>query len=185
MIYVGHSKFRWHPMCAILRAIEPIRSQFARIALVGYGWSALPPWATAMQLEDAYYSDVEYLQELNVELLEPVPFESVIDWMSKASFNPVISRPTFSVLRLVTPRFFETPAANTVPIFGLDAEYAAEIYGPDAAELVMRGDGSELFVDMIRQPAHYDQLVRGIRQHLAAHHNHTVRLRELIDIIEA
>ncbi|HKF05554.1 MAG TPA: hypothetical protein VKB49_24765, partial [Candidatus Sulfotelmatobacter sp.] len=128
---------------------------------------------------------VEYLQKLDVELLEPVPFESVIDWMSMASFNPVISRPTFSALRLVTPRFFETPAADTVPIFGLDAQYVAEIYGPDAAELVMRGDGTELFLDMIRRPEHYDQLVCGIRQHLATHHSQAVRLRQLIDIIEA
>jgi hypothetical protein len=185
MIYVGHSKFRWRPMHKILRAIEPIRSQLGRIALIGYGWAALPPWATAMQLEDAYYSDAAYLRELDVEVMEPIPFESVIDWMSKASFNPVVSRPTFSALRLVTPRFFETPAASTVPVFALDAEYVAEIYGPDAVELVIRGDSPELFVDMIGRPAHYSQLVRGIRQHLAIHHSQTVRLKELIDIIEA
>jgi hypothetical protein len=185
MIYVGHSKFRWRPMHNILRAIEPIRSQLARIALVGYGWAALPAWATAMKLEDAYYSDLQYLQKLNVDLLEPIPFETVIDWMSKASFNPVISRPTFSALRLVTPRFFETPAADTVPIFGLDAEYVAEIYGPNASELVMRSDGTELFVDMIRRPAHYNELARSIREHLASHHSQIVRLRELIDIIQA
>src|SRR5260370_16494865 len=95
MMYVGHSKFRWHPMSAILRAIQPIRSQLARIALVGYGWAALPPWATAMQLEDAYYSDLEYLQKLDVELLDPVPFESALDCISNPTFNPLITHPTF------------------------------------------------------------------------------------------
>lgn len=185
MIYVGHSKFRWRPMHAILRGIEPIRSRLARLALIGYGWRELPPWAVHMHLEEAYYSDVEYLRKLKVEIMDPIPFESVIDWMSRASFNPVISRPTFSALRLVTPRFFETPAASTVPIFGLDAEYVAEIYGPDASELVMPGEGRELFVDIMRRPAHYQQLVRGIRHHLTAYHSQTVRLKELLDIIEA
>jgi hypothetical protein len=185
MIYIGHSKFRWRPMHAIFRAIEPIRPRLARIALVGYGWNALPPWAAPMHLEDAYYSDAAYLRQLGIEVIDPIPFESVIEWMGKASFNPVVSRPTFNALRLVTPRFFETPAASTIPIFGLDAEYVAEIYGPDALELVMRGDGPELFEDMIGRPAYYRRLVRGIRRHLATCHSQTVRLKELIDLIEA
>jgi hypothetical protein len=185
MIYIGHSKFRWRPMHSILRAIEPIRSRLARIALVGYGWAKLPAWAKLMDLEDAYYSDSEYLRKLGVEVMDPIPFQSVIDWMGKAAFNPVISRPTFNTLRLVTPRFFETPAASTVPVFGLDAEYVAEIYGPDAIELVMCGDNPELFEEMLGRPAHFNGLVRGIRQHLAIHHNQEVRLNELIDIIES
>jgi len=185
MIYIGHSKFRWHPMQSILHAIEPIRPRLARIALVGYGWAELPPWAKLMHLEDAYYSDAEYLRKLEVEVMDPIPFESVIDWMSKATFNPVISRPTFNALRLVTPRFFETPAASTVPVFGLDAEYVAEIYGPDAVELVMRGNGPELFEDILGRPAHYNRLIRGVRQHLATHHSQIVRLKELIEIIDA
>ncbi len=32
MVYVGHSKFRWHPMQAVLRAIEPVREQVGRAA---------------------------------------------------------------------------------------------------------------------------------------------------------
>ena len=185
MVYIGHSKFRWRPMQGILRAIEPIRPRLARIALVGYGWAELPPWAKFMHLEDAYYSDAQYLRKLEVEVKDPIPFRSVINWMSKATFNPVISRPTFNALRLVTPRFFETPAASTVPVFGLDAEYVAEIYGPDAIELVMRGNGAELFEDILSRPTHYSRLIRGIRQHLATHHSQIVRLNELIEIINA
>ncbi len=185
MIYVGHSKFRWCPMHAVLRAIQPVRRQLGRVALVGHGWDALPPWAVPMQLEDAYYSDTAYLRQLDVDVLPPIPFETVIDWMGKALFNPVITRPTFSALRLVTPRFFETPAANTIPIFGLEPEHVAEIYGPDAGELALRDDGGQMFVDMMCRPEHYGGLVRGIRQHLAAHHSQIVRLRELIEIIES
>src|SRR5262249_11253588 len=109
MIYLGNSKFRWHPMHQVLKALEPIRNQLGLIGLVGYGLDSLPPWAVPMQLEHAYYTDSAYLRKLQAEVKSPVRFEHVIGWMSKAIFNPVISRPTFHYMRLVTPRFFETP----------------------------------------------------------------------------
>jgi hypothetical protein len=118
-------------------------------------------------------------------MLPPVPFERVIDWMGNATFNPVITRPTFGALRLVTPRFFETPAANTFPVFGLDPEHVAEIYGADAAELALRDDSGQMFIDMMCRPQHYSRLLGGIRNHLATHHSQVVRLRELIEIIES
>jgi hypothetical protein len=185
MIYIGHSKFRWHPMHAVLRAIEPVRPRLDRVALVGHGWDALPAWAVPMQLEAAYYSDTAYLRNLDVEVLPPVPFETVIDWMGKAMFNPVITRPTFGALRLVTPRFFETPAANTIPVFGLEPGHVAEIYGPDAAELALRDDGGQMFIDMMCRPQHYSRLLSSIRHHLTTYHGQIVRLRELIEIIES
>jgi len=185
MIYVGHSKFRWRPIHSVLRTIAPVRSQLGRIALVGHGWGTLPAWAAPMHLEDAYYSDTAYLDALGVEILEPVPFETVIDWMSKATFNPVVTRPTFAEMRLVTPRFFETIAADTFPVFSLHAEHVAEIYGPNAVELALRDDSGEMFVEMQRRPRHYEKLVRGIREHLATYHTQVVRLQELIDIIES
>src|SRR5713226_831070 len=162
MIYIGHSKFRWRPMLNVLRAIEPIRARVGRVGLVGYGWSSLPPWASPMKLEAAYYSDPAYLGELKAEVLDPVPFEHVIQWMSKAVFNPVISRPTFSAMRLVTPRFFETPAASTIPVFGQDEAHVEEIYGVRAAELVLRDDGSERLLAMVQRPQHYASIVDDI-----------------------
>jgi ferritin-like metal-binding protein YciE len=42
-----------------------------------------------------------------------------------------------------------------------------------------------MFVDMQRRPRHYENLVRGIREHLATYHTQVVRLQELIDIIES
>ena len=186
MVYVGHSKFRWRPMQSILQAIEPVRAQLGRIALVGHGWAALPAWAAAMHLENAYYSDCDYLRKLKIEILKPIPFEAVIDWMSTATFNPVITRPTFEALRIVTPRFFETPAANTFPIFGLDAEYVSEIYGPAGKELVVSSErGGSTLLNMIENPHCYIELIEDIRHHLAGHHTQLIRLAELIEIIES
>ena len=185
MIYLGHSKFRWGPMHRVLQAIEPIREQVGRVGLVGYGWAALPPWAAAMKLEDAYYSDPLYLAKLGADIMDPVPFSRVIEWMSKAVFNPVISRPTFSTMRLVTPRFFETPAANTIPVFGLDEGHVQEIYGECAAELVLGSDAPERLLDMVQRPDHYAELVADIRRRLGEHHSQCARLLELIDIVES
>jgi hypothetical protein len=114
MVYVGHAKFRYGPMARVLRAVEPIRERFGRIALVGHGWDAIPSWATWMKIEDYFYTDQDYLRKMGVEFVQPIPFEQVIDWMSKGIFSPVIYRPLFSHLRLVTCRTFETPAAPVV-----------------------------------------------------------------------
>lgn len=186
MLYVGHCKFRWRPMHRVLRAMEPIREQLGRIGLVGVGWGSLPWWATPMQLEDVYYSDGAYLRKLGVEVMPPIPFEQVIDWMSKAVFNPVLLRPTFNHLRFVNPRMFETVAANTIPLFGLDERHVQEIYGEPALELtVADGNLHEKILDMVRRPDHYAEIVKRIRRHLSENHSHAARLQELIRIVES
>ena len=185
MLYVGHSKFRWRAMERVLRAAEPIRDQVGRIGVVGHGWDALPPWAAPMKMEDAYYTDTEYLRKLQVEALPPIPFQQVIQWMSKAKFNPILSRPTFVRMRIVTPRFFETPAADTFPLFNLDDAYANEIYGKAALELVLpEMNPHEKIADMLDRPEHYAGIVHRIRGRLAAEHSQQQRLKELIRIIE-
>jgi hypothetical protein len=186
MLYVGNSKFRWAPMERVLKAIEPIRKEVGRLGVVGHGWDALPAWAVPMKMEDAYYTNVAYMKELGVEFLAPVPFKQVLPWMSKATFNPVVSRPTFNRMRLVTPRFFETPAASTIPLFGLDDAYVAEIYGDAALELVLPAEGGESKVlDVLRRPHYYAEIVRGIREHLVKNHSQAARLKELIEIAQS
>jgi Glycosyl transferases group 1 len=185
MVYVGHSKFRWWPMYRVLQAIEPIREQVGRVALVGHGWDALPPWATWMQIEDYFYTDQAYLRKLGVEFVPPVPFEQVIPWMSRSMFSPVIYRPLFSHLRFVTCRTFETPAANTIPLLGLDTAYVKEIYGERAVELVLPEEQPhEKILDLLRRPEYYAEIVQAIRRHLAEKHSYTARLQQLVDIVK-
>jgi len=186
MLYVGHSKFRWGPMSRVLEAIEPVREVVGRLGVVGHGWGRLPEWAVPMQMEDAYFTDQATMQRLGVEVLDPVPFEHVVDWMSRATFNPVISRPTFVQLRIVTPRFFETPAANTIPLFGFDSAHVQEIYGEGGLELVLPDKNAEEKIrDIVERTDHYAEVVCGIRKHLAAQHSQETRLKELIEIIES
>jgi hypothetical protein len=183
MIYVGSNWFRWRALRRVLQAIEPIRKQIGRIGLVGHDWGAIPYWVASPLREDAYYTDPGYLTQLGVEIMPAVPVEQVISTMGQGVFNPVLVRPTFNHLRLLNPRLFETPAASTIPLFGLDKAYVQEVYGERAGDLVLGEDASEQIVDVLRRPEHYAQIVQQIRRHLAENHTYDVRLQELIDIV--
>ena len=185
MYYVGHNWFRWRPMRAILEAIEPVRDRLGRLGIVGHGWDQLPPWANRTISADAYYSEPEYLRRLCVEAFPPILFGAVIQHMSKGVFMPVIYRPLFNHLRLVTCRTFETIAANTIPLFGMDESYVREFYGEDAAEFVLpREKPHEKILDMVTRPEHYAEKVTSIRARLAERHSYQQRIRELIQIVE-
>src|SRR5262249_20136943 len=139
-----------------------------------------------LQLEHAYFSDPGYLGRLGVEVLAPVRFGEVIRWMSKATVNPVLLRPLFAHLRFVTPRLFETPAANTIPLFVLEPAHVREIYGEAGLELVLPEDcPHEKVLDLVRRPERYAAVVREVRQHLAEKHSHAARFRRLLEIIES
>jgi hypothetical protein len=185
LLYVGHSKFRWQPMMRVLKALEPIRDRLGRVGLVGRGWDAPPKWASTMEIEEHYASDPAYLKALDVEVLPSVPFGTVIPTMSRSVANIVVTRPTFSHLRLVTPRLFETPAA-TIPLFSLDPDHARDIFGEAALELVLpEHDPEEKLLDIICRPRYYADVTQSLRQHLAAHHSYAARLWELLAIVEA
>jgi hypothetical protein len=184
MVYVGHSKFRWRPMQRVLEAVEPVRTELGPLAIIGHGWDTLPPWAGPMQMESAYFSDYEYLRRLNVRILPPISAHAVIPWMSKALFNPVIYRPLFDHLRFVTCRTFETFGAATLPLFGLDKTYIAEIYGERAVDLMLPAeDGAAKIRDIASRPQHYSSIVYEVRRHLAEKHSYRTRVKELINII--
>jgi hypothetical protein len=185
MYYVGHNWFRWRPMKVILDAIAPIRDQLGRLALVGHGWDRPAPWASPSIAQDAYFYDTEYLKRMRVEADPPIMFGAVIDNMSKGVFMPVIYRPLFNELQMITCRTFETLAANTIPLFAIDERDVREFYGDRAAELVMpRENAHEKILDMVSRPEHYAGVVADIRSALARKHSYQERIRELIRIVE-
>src|SRR5262245_9729691 len=179
MIYVGNNWFRWKALDRVLRAIEPIRDKVGRVALVGQDWAAMPWWVPSPLREQAYFTDTEYLRRLDIELREPITVDRVIPTMSTAVFNPVLLRPIFDHLGLVSCRTFETPAANTIPLFTQDAEYVKAIYGERATGLILRDSkaASEQILDILRRPGEYGEIVRDIRRHLAEKHSYAVRLQ--------
>ena len=65
----------------------------------------------------SHYVDRDYLKRIGVEALPAVPYQQVTDTINKGVFNPVVYRPLFEELGMVTCRTFETPAAGTIPLF--------------------------------------------------------------------
>jgi glycosyltransferase involved in cell wall biosynthesis len=186
IVYVGHSKFRWHGMSQMLRAVAPVRGEVGRIGLFGYGWDKQPDWAETLRMEDVYRVDYDYMKELRVEAIPPVPFAQVISTMSRGSINPVVYRPLFEHLGFVTCRTFENVAAGTIPLFLLNADYVRGIFGDAAADnLMLAGDRQQdKVVDVLRRPQHYAEIVQGIRREFRQRHTPEARLRQLIEIIE-
>lgn len=184
MVYVGHSKFRWPPMLRVLKAVEPVRERVGRMVVVGHGWDEMPKWAKPMQMEEAYFTDKEYMRHMGLEVVQPIPSDQVIGWMSRAVFNPVIYRPLFEELSLVTCRTFETPGAATIPLFGLGSDYVEEIYGSSAQELRLPEEEPEGKIrDLFERPGHYRDVIEEIRCHLRQQHSYKTRIRDLVDIV--
>src|SRR5262249_996026 len=155
-LYVGNSKFRWSAVSQVLAAIAPVRTRLGRVAIVGHGWDKLPAWAEPMNMQAAYYTDPELLRRLDVELLPPVPFTDVVCTMNRGLLSPVLTRPTFNELKFVTPRYFETPAAGSIPLFVIDRSHVQEIYGQAALELALPPDNAaDKIEDVLDRPEHY------------------------------
>src|SRR5262245_46595304 len=127
MSYVGNNWFRWRNLRRVLDSVAPVRERVGPITIVGNGWDRPAPWAKAILPEDAYYSDPDYLRHLGVQVVPPVRFDEVIGWMSRGVFSPVIYRPLFDHLQLVTCRTFETPAANTIPLFCQEPRFVSDV----------------------------------------------------------
>ena len=89
-------------------------------------------WMEWDDIKANYYVDRDYLKRIGVEALPAVPYQQVTDTINKGVFNPVVYRPLFERLGMVTCRTFETPAAGTIPLFLLDRDYVTEIFGERA-----------------------------------------------------
>ncbi len=186
MMYVGSNWFRWRPLRRVLQVIEPIRDRVGRIGLIGEGWSSVPERHDRALLDLAHYSEPDYLKRLDVEVLPPVRFDHVVEEMGRAVFSPVIYRPLFDQLQLVTCRTFETPAAGALPLFTQGRDFVTEVYGDEAEELILPDErGHEKILDLLRRPEYYADIVRGLRRRLAEKHCYELQLKQLIEIVRS
>jgi hypothetical protein len=153
---ISSQQFRWRNLERVLRTVEPIRERVGRMAIVGNGWNRPAPWANPVLPEDAYRTDPQFLQRLGVEVVPPISFGKVIGWMSRGLFSPVIYRPLFDYLNLITCRTFETPAANTIPLFCQEHPFVHDIYGDVGLELVLsKTSPQDKIADFFERPQHY------------------------------
>jgi hypothetical protein len=168
----------------VLRTVETVIQRVGRLALVGNGWDRPAPWTKPVLPEDAYRHDPAYLRRLGVEVIPPIRFDEVIGWMSRGLFSPVIYRPLFDHLNLVTCRTFETPAANTIPLFCQKGDFVADVYGPAGLELVLPEYRPEdKIADLFERRPHYLQVVRELRHVLAQRYSYAARIKELLEVL--
>jgi hypothetical protein len=184
MVYVGNNWFRWRSLSRVLDSIEPVLERVGPLALVGNGWDSPAPWAKPVLPEDAYYRDSEYLRRLGVRVMPPIRFDEVVGWMSGGVFSPVIYRPLFDHLQLVTCRTFETPAANTIPLLCQERGFVADVYGPAGLELLLPRDGPhEKILDLVENRPRYIEVVRELRDVLRSRYSYAARVKELVEIL--
>lgn len=183
MVYVGNNWFRWRRIRRVLDAVASVRDQVGRIGLVGQGWDR-PDWGGPIEAEEAYFTDREYLEHLGVEIMPPIRFDDVIDTMSQGLFSPVVYRPLFDHLGMVTCRTYETMAANTIALLALDEDHVREIYGEPAVELLLpKTQPEQKILDFVRRPEHYLSIVEDVRTRLRERYSYKARLLELVEIM--
>src|ERR1044071_6937119 len=104
--------------------------------------------------------------------------------MSRGLFSPVIYRPLFDHLNLVTCRTFETPAANTIPLFCQDEQFVSDVYGPAGLELILPAGKSApgKIIDLFERRQHYLEVVRELRDVLNTRYPYAARITELLEI---
>jgi len=184
MVYVGHNWQRWSQVGRLLEGLEPVREQLGSICLAGCDWDKRPEWAIQQGIKGADL-DPELLKRLGVEAKLPIPYDKVAEFTSRARFSPVIHRPLFNHLRMVTNRTFSTFCADTIPILMLPEDMIRAVYGPQARALAVGDDVAGKLSDMMRRPEVYWDAVLKTRAHLAERHSFSRRFAELMAILES
>ena len=159
MVYVGNNWFRWRSLIAFCKSSSRCAIQLA----VWCSWAQAGTGLRSGGLIISHKVLLEiaaYLKQLGVEVIPPIRFDNVLSWMSRGLFNPVIYRPLFDHLQLVTCRTFETIAANTLPLFCQKPEFVSDVYGPAALELVLPEHRPEdKIMDLFERTQHYARVV--------------------------
>jgi hypothetical protein len=183
MVYVGNNWQRWSQMRSLLKAIEPISPRFGPICLAGWAWDYRPDWAAELGVQ-GIDTDPAMLQQMGVELKGNISFDQVIPFVSQARFCPVIHRPLFNHLGIVTNRTFETFCSDTVPLLMLPDQMIESIYGPAARLLAVGEDVASHIQDIMCRPEAYWDAILKTRAHLADHHSFQRRFQELMTILD-
>jgi hypothetical protein len=183
VVYVGNNWQRWSQLGPFLESVEPVKEEVGPVCLTGWDWAARPEWAIDLGLQGVDV-DTALLERVGAETEWPVPFDEVVEALGRGRFTPVVHRPLFNRLGLVTNRTFESFCADTLPVLLLPPELVEPLYGPPALRLVPGEDVGEHLVDALRRPEAYWDAVLATRAHLAAHHSFERRFEELVAILD-
>jgi hypothetical protein len=177
-MYIGSNWQRWDQVRKFLLEYEPVRARIGRACLMGWDWDRRPEFAVRLGLK-GIDTDASLLAELDVQVHGGVRFDELTRLLSKARFVPVLHRPLFRRLGLVTVRTFETFYADALPVLMLPRDLVAAIYGEAALKLVPGGSLAEHLIAAMKRPEDHWDAVLKTRSHLARHHSFVQRLSEL------
>ncbi len=177
MQYVGNNWFRANALLDLFAAARQALPG-ARLRVRGRGWdgTSLPG------LEHGTHADPGKLAALGVTVARPAPFGGVVDAMGEALLAPVLVRPVLSRLRLLTPRMFETAAADTIPLYNEADRHIAELYRDDGLLCLGRSPAEQLagvFADAPR----YQAQAAEVRAHLLERYSYEENLRALRQLL--
>lgn len=178
VIYVGSNWQRWTQVRAFLDGYRHAADRIGQLCLAGWDWTERPKWAVDLGIAGVD-TDPELLADLRVEVRMGIRFDHVAPLLAQGRFAPVIHRPLFRELGLVTNRTFETFEADTVPVLMLPPDTAEAIYGPAARRLVAGDDLAAHLVGLLDDPVGTWDAVLATRAHLAKHHSIAGRLQQL------
>src|SRR5439155_18362333 len=182
MAYVGNNWQRWSQMRSLLKSIEPIKQRVGPICLAGWAWDHRPDWAAELRVS-GIDTDPAMLRQMGVELRSNMSFDQVIPFVSRAKLCPVIHRPLFNHLGLVTNRTFEAFCSVTIPLLMLPDRMIESIYGPAAHVLAVGEDVACHVQDVLRRPEIYWDAILKTRTYLADRHSFQRRFDELSAIV--
>lgn len=169
-------------MRVLLEAVEPLRDRLGPLCLAGTGWDHRPERA-AKKAVSGVEVDPALLERAGVAVRPAVRFDETIPLMGQGRFCPVILRPLFHHLGLVSNRAFETFCADTIPLLLLPEEMVEGVYGPEALPLTAGSDVTARLDDMMRRPEFYWSAVLKTREYLAKRHSYQQRFQELLAIL--
>jgi hypothetical protein len=187
IVHVGHNWWRWREVSrCLLPAFERIRPQIGGICFIGQWWGDTPAGATESHLDVAFGFDSEWFKRLGIDVRAAVPYTDVLSAMSEGRVNIMTQRPLFRRLKLMTSKYFEIFAADTIPLVMLDPDHAAEVYGPAGRKLALYGDGiADKLLDVLASYDTYREIADEARQHLAIHHSYRRRMEQLVEVLSA
>jgi hypothetical protein len=183
LAYVGNNWQRWSQLAPLLEALAPLRDKLGPSILCGWDWDERPSWAVEHGLAGVDV-DVDLLTRLGVETTWAVPFQEFVEFTSRARFSPVVQRPLYNHLGLVTNRAFETFCADTIPMLMLPDAMVVELYGEAARQLAPGDDVAGFVRSALAQPEPYWEAVLATREHLAREHSFERRFAELLAVLE-
>jgi len=176
IVYVGNNWYRWHDLVWLCRGLASVRARLGRIAVFGKWWldDAIPLY------EEQTYSDPAFLRDHGVEMYPAVRFDEVERTMKQGRLNPVFVRPVLNELGFITPRMFETFAADTIPLLPPYLRIAVSLYGSEAQRLCLPDEPAGAVLSILDRYADYVGLAQEIGAKLAKEHSYEVRLAQLL-----